>query len=392
MRPGQWLTRALVFFDNRGVDGAVNGLAAALGGWLGRLRPHADRLRPHLRPRHARRRRARRGRTAGGDGGMSASLTLGQAFRRELTSRSCCHDRAARGRRGRRRCAARGAATCWPSRWRSAVAWSSLVLAVARDGRLRRRRRPVPADHVGTPGSRLRRALRLRRRRHRAGDAAADRRARAGRDRARPGTTTRRRDGRSAASTRLLRLLLLLEAMMIGVFAATDVFLFYVFFEAMLVPMYFLIGSFGGPRRQYAAVKFFLYSLVGGLFMLAAVIGLYVVAQPAGHGTFAFDALRQLRHHPGRAEAGCSSASSSPSRSRRRSCRSTPGCPTPVPRRPSAAPCCWSACWTRSARSASCATACRCSPTRRGASRRWCWCWPSSASSTPRCWRWARAT
>jgi len=70
-------------------------------------------------------------------------------------------------------------------------------------------------------------------------------------------------------------LLLLLEVMMIGVFAATDVFLFYVFFEAMLVPMYFLIGSFGGPRRQYAAVKFFLYSLLGGLVMLASVIGLY---------------------------------------------------------------------------------------------------------------------
>jgi NADH-quinone oxidoreductase subunit M len=64
---------------------------------------------------------------------------------------------------------------------------------------------------------------------------------------------------------------------MIGVFAAADVFLFYVFFEVMLVPMYFLIGSFGGLRRQYAAVKFFLYSLVGGLFMLAAVIGLWVL-------------------------------------------------------------------------------------------------------------------
>jgi len=63
---------------------------------------------------------------------------------------------------------------------------------------------------------------------------------------------------------------------MIGVFTATDVFLFYVFFEAMLVPMYFIIGSFGGPRRQYAAMKFFLYSLVGGLLMLASVIGLYV--------------------------------------------------------------------------------------------------------------------
>jgi NADH-quinone oxidoreductase subunit M len=94
--------------------------------------------------------------------------------------------------------------------------------------------------------------------------------------------------------------LLLLESMMVGVFAATDIFLFYVFFEAMLVPMYFLIGSFGGPRRQYAAVKFFLYSLVGGLIMLAAVIGLYVVSNSQlGEGTFAFDALRQLDITPG---------------------------------------------------------------------------------------------
>ncbi|TDB82153.1 NADH-quinone oxidoreductase subunit M [Micromonospora sp. KC721] len=72
-------------------------------------------------------------------------------------------------------------------------------------------------------------------------------------------------------------LLLVLECTMIGVFAAADVFLFYVFFEVMLVPMYFLIGSYGGHQRQYAAVKFFLYSLVGGLFMLAAVVGLWVV-------------------------------------------------------------------------------------------------------------------
>ena len=94
--------------------------------------------------------------------------------------------------------------------------------------------------------------------------------------------------------------LLLLEAMMVGVFASTDVFLFYVFFEAMLVPMYFIIGSFGGPRRQYAAVKFFLYSLVGGLIMLAAVIGLFVVSNSQlGEGTFAFDALRQLDITPG---------------------------------------------------------------------------------------------
>jgi NADH-quinone oxidoreductase subunit M len=73
-------------------------------------------------------------------------------------------------------------------------------------------------------------------------------------------------------------LILLLEFFMVGVFTATDVFLFYVFFEAMLVPMYFIIGSFGGPRRQYAAMKFFLYSLIGGLLMLASVIGLYVTS------------------------------------------------------------------------------------------------------------------
>jgi NADH-quinone oxidoreductase subunit M len=84
-------------------------------------------------------------------------------------------------------------------------------------------------------------------------------------------------------------LLLALECTMIGVFAAADVFLFYVFFEVMLVPMYFIIGSYGGARRQYAAVKFFLYSLVGGLFMLAAVIGLWVVG---GH-TFDWQKLTE---------------------------------------------------------------------------------------------------
>jgi len=87
-------------------------------------------------------------------------------------------------------------------------------------------------------------------------------------------------------------LLLALECTMLGVFAAADVFLFYVFFEVMLVPMYFLIGSYGGARRQYAAVKFFLYSLVGGLFMLAAVIGLWVLSSPESGGrTFDWQTL-----------------------------------------------------------------------------------------------------
>jgi NADH-quinone oxidoreductase subunit M len=93
-------------------------------------------------------------------------------------------------------------------------------------------------------------------------------------------------------------LLLSLEAMMIGVFAATDIFLFYVFFEAMLIPMYFIIGSYGGPQRSYAAVKFLLYSLFGGLLMLAAVIGLYVVSANAGNGTFLFGELTKLHIEP----------------------------------------------------------------------------------------------
>ncbi len=69
--------------------------------------------------------------------------------------------------------------------------------------------------------------------------------------------------------------LLLLEAGMVGVFCALDFFLFYVFWEVMLVPMYFLIGVWGGPRKLYAAIKFFLYTLFGSVVMLLAIIGLY---------------------------------------------------------------------------------------------------------------------
>ncbi|WP_075743332.1 MULTISPECIES: NADH-quinone oxidoreductase subunit M [Actinoalloteichus] len=97
-------------------------------------------------------------------------------------------------------------------------------------------------------------------------------------------------EGRTAAG--YFSLLLVMQSLMVGVFAATDVLLFYVFFEAVLVPMYFIIGRFGGPRRQYAAVKFFLYSLLGGLIMLASVIGVYVVsAEELGQGTFDWETL-----------------------------------------------------------------------------------------------------
>src|SRR6185312_14846875 len=84
-------------------------------------------------------------------------------------------------------------------------------------------------------------------------------------------------------------LTLAIESMVLISVVALDVLLFYVFFEAMLIPMYFLIGGFGqGSGRSRAAVKFLLYNLFGGLIMLAAVIGLYVVTSQHGSGTFDF--------------------------------------------------------------------------------------------------------
>ena len=89
-------------------------------------------------------------------------------------------------------------------------------------------------------------------------------------------------------------LILVLETMMIGVFAATDVFLFYVIFEAMLIPVYFLIGGYGTGERSAAAVKFLIYSLFGGLLMLASIIALYVMSGSQGGHTFDLAALSQL--------------------------------------------------------------------------------------------------
>src|SRR5215469_8624331 len=70
-------------------------------------------------------------------------------------------------------------------------------------------------------------------------------------------------------------LLLMLDAGMMGVFVSLDFFLFYIFWEVMLLPMYFLIGIWGGPRREYAAIKFFLYTLLGSVFILIALLGFY---------------------------------------------------------------------------------------------------------------------
>ena len=138
-------------------------------------------------------------------------------------------------------------------------------------------------------------------------------------------------------------LTLTIESMVLISVVSLDVLLFYVFFEAMLIPMYFLIGGFGGgAQRSRAAVKFLLYNLFGGLIMLAAVIGLYVVTAQHGTGTFDF---RQIVAAVSTGSLGasrrcsrrCSWDSCSRSRSRRRCGRSTGGCPTPPwnrPRRP----------------------------------------------------------
>ena len=141
--------------------------------------------------------------------------------------------------------------------------------------------------------------------------------------------------------------MLVLETFMVGVFAATDVFLFYVFFEAMLIPVYFLIGQYGGPRRQYAAVKFLVFSLVGGLIMLAAVIGLYTQG-PGGAEGFLVENLTGLSLDPTTGRLlflGFFFAFAV----KARWSRSTPGCRTPPPRPRRPRPPCSSACSTRSA-------------------------------------------
>jgi NADH-quinone oxidoreductase subunit M len=89
-------------------------------------------------------------------------------------------------------------------------------------------------------------------------------------------------------------LFLLLDTGMMGVFVALDFFLFYVFWEIMLLPMYFLIGIWGGPRKEYAAIKFFIYTLFGSIFILLVMIGLYFSATETladGNNVFTFNML-----------------------------------------------------------------------------------------------------
>src|SRR5467141_3903003 len=96
---------------------------------------------------------------------------------------------------------------------------------------------------------------------------------------------------------------LILETGMLGVFVSLDLFLFYVFWEAMLIPMYFIIGVWGGPNRIYAAVKFVLYTMVGSALMLVAILALYYQYGGAtGRYTFDLPVLAQYVMAPGRAQ------------------------------------------------------------------------------------------
>ena len=129
--------------------------------------------------------------------------------------------------------------------------------------------------------------------------------------------------------------LLVLETGVIGVFVSLDLFLFFLFWEAMLIPMYFLIGIWGHERRIYAALKFILYTMFGSILMLVAMVWLYELS-----GTFDLPRIQaMLTDRPIDASACapkcCSSAPFSwRSRSRCRSSRCTPGCRTRTPKRP----------------------------------------------------------
>lgn len=89
-------------------------------------------------------------------------------------------------------------------------------------------------------------------------------------------------------------LFLILDMAVIGVFCSLDFFLFYIFYELMLLPLYFLIGMWGGARREYAAIKFFLYTLFGSVFMLLVMIGLYLSVTDPATGNHTFNIIQMM--------------------------------------------------------------------------------------------------
>ena len=133
---------------------------------------------------------------------------------------------------------------------------------------------------------------------------------------------------------------LVLEVGMLGVFLALDLFLFYIFWEIVLVPMYLIIGIWGGPNRIYATIKFVLYTLVGSLLMLVAILATAFAYQSAtGHWEGAFNLLTLRTSASIRPSSCCASWPSSwPSPSRCPCGRSTRGCRTPTWRRRRRAP------------------------------------------------------
>ncbi len=99
--------------------------------------------------------------------------------------------------------------------------------------------------------------------------------------------------------------LLLIQAAMLGTLVSLDLILFYVFFEAMLIPMYLLIGVWGSERRREAAVKFFLYTLFGSLVMLVAILAVYFIGQPAGARSFDYGTIYNSLLEGNRQLAAC---------------------------------------------------------------------------------------
>jgi NADH:ubiquinone oxidoreductase subunit 4 (subunit M) len=166
-------------------------------------------------------------------------------------------------------------------------------------------------------------------------------------------------------------LMLLLTGAIVGVFVAQDLLLFYVFWEAMLIPLYFLVGVWGGAGRLRATLLFVIYTMAGSLLMLAASVALGL-----SQGTFDLVA----------------SASWRPSPSRHRSSPSMPGCRRrTASRRPRWRPC--SAAWSRrQRRTASCESRSPSSPSPSPTSARRSSCSLPAASSTGRCWPFARPT
>ena len=129
--------------------------------------------------------------------------------------------------------------------------------------------------------------------------------------------------------------LLVLQTGMLGAFMSLDFLLFFLFWEVMLVPMYFLIGIWGSANRLYSAIKFFLYTLVGSVVMLLGILALYFHNHSRRPASYTFDITQYPAAEPRRStcSGGSSSRSSSASRSRCRCSRSTPGCRTPTPTR-----------------------------------------------------------